>query len=227
MKRLIVAMSVLIAALGGCRQSDHVSLLAPVKFLTANSAPEGDGHKQKLGIEDYISWVEDEENGLQVNRKVGDFGFAVQHQPIPYMILQNAGKEKISQKELEKEVKEQEGLQYYTFSIRSVDGKDVLNNSFNITYQERLEYFSFGIDKDLSLVEGEDTLQCVMHHYERNYNISPEVRITVAFEQKASERNLNHTDKTFIFSDHVLGTGTVKMKIKASDIERIPELNIQ
>jgi len=172
-----------------------------------------------------IKWVESNENGLIAEKEINEYRFSTIFKPLDYIVAKNLDKDEISEEELLKEKTEIEDLQYYTYRIGLTSNQgDLLKNNLRETneYYARIEYFSFAMQNDLVLVDGSDTLKCVLYHFERIYGAAPYLNFSVAFENE--NNNKNGGDKTLILNDQILGTGRVKLTIPHKNIIRTPQL---
>lgn len=180
--------------------------------------------KEQLLPADYVAWVQDEDNGLRVGKTVDSYDFTLQYRPLEYIVaMENKGNAGIHHDSVQKRIKELEVLQYYTLKIASREGKEVIATgiSSEAEYYARMEYFTSGIENDLVLVQGKDTLPCRLFHFERNYQLAPYNNIVVAFDSSSVK-----ADRTFIYDDQVLGIGPVQLTLKASAIENTPQLKV-
>ena len=110
-----------------------------------------------LAMMEYIQWVENPENGLKKSKTYGNYKFALQHLPLNYRALQSLKKKTINRETLESEILDLQDLDYYTFTIATTGRQqDILKAdiSGNGEFQERISYFSFGMQNDLMLIEG-------------------------------------------------------------------------
>jgi len=180
---------------------------------------------------EYVRWVENENNGLKVSRQIGEFIFTVQYKPLEYKILQKLKDPGITYDRLEEEKKEIEDMQYFTFTVKVKDS-NISPLKYNLEndndYYGRLEYFSFHIQNDFRLIDGKDTLNCLLHHFERTYELTPENTFVLAFRapQNKSPDEIFFEDKTFIYEDKILNTGKVNLIIKAENLNQIPNIKI-
>ncbi len=176
-----------------------------------------------ISSSEYIKWVENEGNGLNVSKRYGNYNIMAQYKPIPYQALRQSKIAKPSKNKFKNQLKELEGLDYFNLVISlNTNTGDVLKEQIESEqdYYNRIKYFSFDIQKDLSLTDGSGkTKPCVFSHFERNYGLASSITILMAFEADNQE-----TDKTILYKDKVLGLGTVKLLISKSAIEQIPEL---
>lgn len=179
--------------------------------------------KEKLTVTPYKNWLEKKgKEVLQTEKKVEDYTFSALYRPVDYLALADMANEPFDEQRFKKKKEQYEGLQYFTFKI-SAEGQNTellkVNLKSKDDYYKRIEYFSFKMQNDLKLIENSDTLDCVLFHFERVYNIAPYALFTVAFP----EGNTN-TDKTIFYDDNILGVGRIFLKVKAENINAIPEL---
>lgn len=175
-----------------------------------------------LSPKKYIAWIESRGNGMIVEKEINNYHFSTFFRPVDYQVVKELGQSTISKETLKEKRAEMADLQYFTFRIGLVNGNgDVLKENINEPqeYQSRIEYFSFAMQKDLRLVDGQDTLPCVIYHFERSYGVAPHCNFNLAFEKGGDIGN-----KTLIFDDQLLGIGRVKLTIKEEDINSIPAL---
>ena len=192
--------------------------------------------KEKLNARDFVNWVEDAENGIKANKTIGNFTYSVLYKPYQYLALLELKKDSLTQQKIKEKTKEYDGYQYFTFRIVSEKKTDELlkvNLKSENEYYARLEYFSFNMQNDIKLIEGTDTLNCVLFHFERIYGLAPYATFVLGFpltatEQKAQDkkRERMYIDKTILYNDKVFGAGNVYITIKAENLNSIPELVI-
>ncbi|MBC7774792.1 MAG: hypothetical protein H7246_05075 [Phycisphaerae bacterium] len=119
--------------------------------------------------------------------------------------------------------KEYEGLEYYRLRIALQSGQgDVLQFQAANTdeYYQRVEYFSFGMQHDLSLLAGTDTLPCKLFHFERNYGAAPYADFMLGFEEKPE----NKSDRTLLYLDRVFSDTLIRLTIDKEKFQGVPVL---
>lgn len=188
-------------------------------------------NKSQLAPIEYVKWVEDIDNGIKVKKTIGDFTFSVLYKPYEYIVAKELRISSISTETLKKKMNEIDELQYFTFRIEADNANTELlriNLASENEYNSRIEYFSFNMQKDLKLIDGKDTLDCVLFHFERVYNIAPYATFVLGFplvdskKKKEDKQVLNN--KVFIYDDKVFGTGKIYLTIKAENSNNIPQL---
>lgn len=198
-----------------------VWLVSAIFFYSCNSV-------KKVDPIEYIKWVEDENNGLKRTKEIGDYVFELQYQPIDYMALREVNDiNNVNRAEMDSIKKQLEALDYYKLKIKSSgDAANPLSTGLgsNDEYYYRLEYFANEVKTDLSLVNGNDTFYCVLHHFEYNHNIVPYHTILIGFENIRTKEIEN---RTFIYDDNIFGVGNIKFTFDKTDLKNIPELSLK
>ena len=180
--------------------------------------------KDELSPVEYAAWVENESNGLKVKKNISDYEFTLLYKPLDYVVVREMKSEELKKKLLDERKKELEGMQYYTLKIKSNTSNDLMKTGISSEdeYYQRLEYFMSPAQDDISLIDGRDTLPCLLYHFERNYGLAPFNNIVLGFAK--TEDKKEQKDKTLIYDDQVLGTGKIQITIKGNDIEQLPLL---
>jgi len=194
---------------------------------TAMTSEEGTGTRRdnvvpdKLAPSQYVSWIEDKNNGMEKEKKIDDIVFSVQYRPVPYVICEEEKKNEISDSLAKRRSAELSGMQYMNLKIEVPQG-ELLKYGLtkNAQYEDRVNYFSFGMQKDIQLVEAGDTLPCLLFHYERVYDIAPYGVFLLAFPKGKDAEG----DKTLIFSDNEFNKGIIKFHFEGKDIKKLPQL---
>lgn len=183
---------------------------------------------KELVPRDYAKWIENTNNGLRIEKEIGDYIFDIQYKPLDYAALLEIKKDSVSKQEIEKIKKEMEGLQYYTLKISAKNfSGDILKYKLNDmgNYSKRVEYFSFGMQNDLKIIEQGDTLPCTLHHFERSYGLSPYITFDLGFQDKDEKKEKKESDEKIVYyNDSILGIGPIKIAFKNKDIQNIPRL---
>lgn len=178
---------------------------------------------EKLVPAQYVRWVEDEQNGLKKEKTIDDIIFSAQYKPAQYVVCEEERKDSITGSEVQKKLGELGGMQYYDLKITLKSGQGELlkyNLSSAEQYQDRVNYFSFGMQKDIQLVDGNDTLPCLLYHYERVYDVAPYGTFILGFAPGKNPK----ANKTLLLFDKGFNKGIVKLYFEEKDIEYVPQL---
>lgn len=188
-------------------------------LLVVFTALEVSCTKQKIQTADYLNYIENKSNGLKVSKNIGEIDYTVQYKPLEYILLKENKNE-----DQQKRKEDLQGMQYYTLSYSLVNSrKDILKAGLNAKedYYERVNYFSFGLQNDIYLVDGRDTMDCKLFNYVRSYGLSPKADFIMAFE---TNKDQTPHDKLIVIEDKIYGGGIIKLKIEKDDINNVPEL---
>lgn len=172
---------------------------------------------------DYLKWVESED-GLRATKKIEKIEFQLQLTPSNYLVLKENldSLNDFSESKLIASTKTYDELQYFKLRISIDEFHDEIIK-YNIRndneYEERVKYFSFYMQNNFKLIDGIDTLPCVMFNYERTFNLTPNSNFQIAFPS-----TLNKASKTLVYDDIYLGTGKVMLTINKEKIKLIPKI---
>jgi hypothetical protein len=178
---------------------------------------------EKFSPLEYVNWVGDITHGLKRVRAFSNYIYTAQFKPWEYIVCEEQRKEAIPDSVVKKRLKDLNGMQYVDLKIELKEGEGELLK-YGLTnpkeYDERIDYFSFGMQKDIKLVEAGDTLSCLLFHFERVYNIAPSATFLLAFPLGKVPKG----DKTLVFIDHGFNQGIIKFFFDGRDIKNVPQL---
>lgn len=178
--------------------------------------------KSALAPEEYKNWIESEESGLHKSKVIGDFKYDLQFMTPEYKLLLNNGPQDFNKIDLERELAEYKDD--YSFELILTNLKGFVPLRYNLVneseYYGRIQYFNSEIVDDLFLLdENLDTLNCKFAHLERDFGISPELRLQTSFGE------LNEwQDIQFCYDDKMFQNGMIKFKIEGANLYDLPEL---
>lgn len=182
--------------------------------------------REDLRPSDYVQWVNNPENGLLKKKIIPPLTVEVLYKPLAYIVANEERSNAIPKEVYEQRVKELGSLQYYTLKLGIIDENlDVTNYEVtnNAEQQERLNYLSFAMQKDIKLIDGKDTLPCKLFHFERSYDLSSARTFVLAFDQLETNQNQS---KTLVLDLPYFKTGPIKLNYKTADLEAIPSLKL-
>ena len=180
--------------------------------------------KQELSPMDYVKWVDDSDNGLKKSKIYKGITISAQYRPVEYQVAIEEKSHALSAEKLDSRSKQIEGMQYYLLRFALEDrSKDIMRFALSseAEYYQRLNYCSFGMQNDIYLVQGTDTLSCKLFNAVRSYGLSPNADYLLAFEEKDASAK---TERQLIVNDAVFGLGPVKFKFTEDDLNNIPHI---
>ena len=114
---------------------------------------------------------------------------------------------------------------YFTFKIGFINGA---GNLFSYkqpdkdTSDKLINYYSFYIQNNFKVVLNNDTLPCILSHFEKYGVLFPFISFVLAFE--CNTYDINSGDLKFIYDDKILGLNEIILIIKKKNIVNIPAL---
>jgi hypothetical protein len=175
--------------------------------------------KEKLLPEDYVQWVENKENGLRIDMEDEPYMYELQYQPIEYLVVRQIRSPQITSAALKEGTQKRNGLLYFTLKMWTKDGKGILSDK-NLIIENKNSYLLSGLQNDMILLAGSDSLHCVMLHFESANNLIPYDQCVLAFEKpKVEKENL-----VFLLRTDKYKQGWLKITVKKQDIKNTPKL---
>lgn len=180
--------------------------------------------KKVFNADDYVKYMETKASGMRKEKNIGTINIAVQYKTPQYIAIKE--RRMTDADSINNITAKLEGMQYYTirYNLEGMQG-DIMKYDLHSEqeYFERLNYMSYGLQNDIKVVEGKDTLSCVLFNHARNYGISPVTEIVAGFE----ENKKVGISKEFIIDEHAFGLGTLKFTFDKSDLADLPELKTE
>lgn len=174
--------------------------------------------QKELTPEEYSKYISDPENGLRKNQTVGNFELSVMYEPVDYLL----GKSK-DNRPLDQQREEFENFEHFQFRIKLTEGGNILMYKETVQKNEvtRIHHFSFEAKRDFTIVSGVDTNYCKFAHFSRNFNLSPTIDLTLAFDKIEVEN-----DWQLIYEDKQFDLGKIKFLFKEDDLRNLPALKL-
>ena len=179
--------------------------------------------RQELPPVEYVNWIKNAENGLRKSKEIDNYIIDVQYKPVDYVIANELRKETITKEEYQQKLQEFKGMDYFTLKL------DVKNTPLSVMkyglqdeaqYQQRVQYFSFDMQRDIKLVSDNDTIPCSLYHFERSYDLGKHRNFVLGFAKSKTAEAA--TDKMLVMDYTEFGLGIIKIKFDEDDLEDIP-----
>lgn len=180
--------------------------------------------RQKLDPEQYLIAAKSNAD-LQVEKEFKDVTFQVRYRSTDELILDEVSDKKLTDSLYHKLRNKYKTLQYFTFTIVSARSAEILSHyEGEEDYYKLLDYLSSSIQNDFALVDNNDTLACVLAHYERNFGLSSSNRISLAFEDKDQGKVKYPSDKILLYDDKLFETGLISFRFEKENLNNLPHL---
>lgn len=161
----------------------------------------------KLDKDGFIEWVKNYENGLHIKKTYSEFVFDLQYAPQPYLSLISNRPPTVH-----------DSLQYYILRVGLTDDGNFMQYGVsNATeQQQRLYYFSYLFQNDLTLEENNVRKPCVLFHFEQS-TLAKEKVFILAFENS----NTDAPNTKLVIDSPVFGSFPIKMTISKENIPAV------
>lgn len=175
--------------------------------------------QNKLEPKEYITWINNEENGLIKNNTIEDYSYRCQYLPLEYFLAKYPN-QRFSDIEKNKFINTI-SLAFEFIPQKTDDAvlsPDIIGHD---KYSERLYYLNSEAKKDFKLVINTDTLNCMSLNYENPFSLSKNLKIMLEFDHQNTS---SMDDFTLIYEDNLLGGGILKFHFTSSNLSSIPKL---
>lgn len=178
-----------------------------------------------LTPEQYVDWMRDNKEQISFQKSEDQYQYELNYLPPEWLALQEIGNYAPSQKQWIEVIDSYAGTRYFQFRI-SVPGyrEELLKNGIQNTdeYYRRVDYCSFGMQKDIGLITKTDTIPCSLFHFERTYGNTPYLSFMLGFEEKKVES----PQCTFVFNDPVFSDQEIRIDIDQTIFEKTPQIKL-
>lgn len=176
-----------------------------------------------LKPKEYVSYVQNPENGLLTKATVNGVKYSLQYEPVDYVVMLELRSFSIPPVQFKEEYNRFKDLEHYVFHIDVKDMQALLSKASDTSKLQKdlMDYFNFSIGKNIKLIENGDTIPCGIAELESGMNMFPYYSFVIGFPTRNYEG-----DREFLFTNKNLGTGDVKLLIKGSDVKKTPKLKM-
>jgi hypothetical protein len=181
--------------------------------------------EMELSPAQYVSWANERSNGLFASKKIENIEYAIFAKPVDYILSKEILNHVTNENDYSKAKSELSDLQYFDFRI-TVDNYHDEFLRYNLSsadqYQDRIDYCAFNMQNDIRLLNGSDSIPCVLFHFERSYSLVPYGHFLLAFQKT----NLTSDHITFYFRDNLMQNGIIKLIVNKDALSHLPKLKL-
>ncbi len=175
---------------------------------------------------EYILWINDTANNYRKRKDQKNIFFETTYRPLPYIIANEFRSDHIDDSLYQVRKLELEGMHYFSMRIQAKNGGDILmqNTESKQEYFKRVNHYSYDFQKNITLIENQDTINCKLFNFIRTHGIAPYVDFVFAFPSKDKQVQ---TDLKLIVEDEVFGVGKMNFLFKKERLNNLPKLITQ
>ncbi len=196
-----------------------IAVLLPLLFFVSCRSLHT-AREKKLQPVSYVQWIEDTNNGLRIDKEDKPYRYELQYQPPAYLALRQLGNQRITSEVLKEEIANRGDYLYFSLKMQTERDGSVLTG---IDMPDKSSYLLSGIQKDMFLLSGSDSLACIMSHVEPANSLIPYDQCLLAFEKPKDDKE----DLVFLFRTDVYRKGWLTIPVKRENINKIPQLKIK
>ncbi len=208
-----------------CKREENISY----SVLENNSPFESEKaeliKKTELSPEEYTSWIKSEENHFFKTKEMNDVYFKLFYRPIPYIICNELKSSNISSKVYDIREQELEGYEHFILEIGLTEPiqADLLKHKISSSdeYQQRVQYLAYQVANDIQIIQNSIVIKPHMTHFERTFDVSPNIKIILAFQ--TAQLNVSK-EFTFQFEDQIFQKGIIKITFEENTLNVLPKL---
>ena len=176
---------------------------------------------------EYINYIQDTGNGLHKITATDEYILDVQYEPAAYKLLKEA-RGKVLPDNVEEELMSMKDMHYYTLRLGTTtpgpDGDLVHYKAEDQqTYSDKLYYFSYRFQQDITLEQDGKVYPCVLYHFERFHDVKGHRNFLLGFEAQPDWKNT----VTLAIDSEKLGLQDVKIAFNLDDIPEFTMSNEQ
>ena len=167
-------------------------------------------------------FVGNPENGFLASKTIGNIEYQVRHKPSELVAVQS-GELNNDLSNLESVLETYDDQWHFDLRIGSVNGRPPLENQVYTQgeYSPELKALMSGIQNQLFIITPSDTLNCLLHHFERSYGVAPYHTISLVFAKPSETK-----DVVLKYNDQLFGTGPVNINITSIVHQNSPRLKV-
>lgn len=184
--------------------------IAAILFFSCTACKQ-----EEFTIDELVKFSEDDKNGMRKSITLAGVNYVTQYRPAALIISAEGGPDSIDAKRL------QLLNEMYWFNIDiSIDGFNQSPIRYMLTsleeYNARLDYFLNNAQRDIWILNNNDTLYPTSYWFENNHNLIPKETIVLGFEKS----RLKEDAITLSFNDRVFKTGIVKFGFSKEKLDK-------
>lgn len=180
---------------------------------------------ESMPLAEFLSWTANTEHELSKSKELSDITYNLFYMPAQVMAHTELKGTDYTKEELEKASAHYTAMSYFNFRIGIPKGSgELLKYDLRSAaqYNDRIEYMSFRMQKDIFLVQGKDTLYPGLFHFERIYEVAPYATVMLAFDNEKFSR-----DKAFtiVYNDALFHKGYIKYSYRPKQLIDLPSIS--
>lgn len=177
---------------------------------------------ETLPAGEFQAWVANPDNSLLKSKEMSDIEFKICYMPKENLAMNELKGEQYTGAQFREACSHYEAMSYFNFRIGLIKGSGELlkyNLSSAQQYNDRIDYMSFRMQRNIFLVQGKDTLYPGLFHFERIFEVAPYATVMLAFDDKKFDRKEAFT---IVYEDNLFHKGYIKYTYGPNQLIDLP-----
>jgi len=179
---------------------------------------------ENMSVNDFMKWCADAENDLNKTKEISELKYNLSYIPTESMAYLELRTEEYDNAKLKKAMEHYADMTYFSFKIENQNGGgELLKHDLNSVqqYDWRVKYISFGMQNDIVLIQGGDTLSPGLYQFERIFEVAPYATVMFAFDNSKFNRD---KEFTIVYTDKIFNKGIIKFHYKNQQLINVPNI---
>lgn len=200
-----------------------------IGLLSSLIAVESCQGSKTIALPKFFEKLQQKEYDLVDTDSAGDLQITLEYLPHAVMALREAGDIETLKESYSSLVKNYEGSEFYELKIvnpvkSTRKSLETLFHSADSSQSAFELYADFGIQQDIKLVLGADTIPCTYLHREISETITNTFKYTIAFESLRFEESVDDKDRILIVNSKNFQLPNIRLVIEGTQIASLPTI---
>jgi len=198
---------------------------SPGASVETNGETIEDFSEEQMSPEEYAGWEREKSDYLRKNKDNKNLKTSLTFRTPEKAALIGLQGEQPSRELWDTLLREYSAFTQFEWKVQSAGVNDEffkMDNPQPEVYEERVKYYSFGIQNDIkAVVNKKDTLDCTFLHFERSFGVSPVSKFLIGFPAIAKG-----DDVIIIIKDRIFSETPLIYEFSAGELRNVPQLKL-
>lgn len=177
---------------------------------------------ETLPAAEFEAWVANPANDLLKSKAINDLDFKLCYMPKEKLAINELKGEAYTEAQFRDACAHYKGMSYFDLRIGLIKGSGELLKyelASPQQYNDRIDYMSFRMQKNIFLVQGKDTLYPGLYHFERIFEVAPFATVMLAFDNQKFDPKEQFT---IVYDDQLFHKGYIKYNYGTNQLIDLP-----
>ncbi len=208
------------------KKNSSLSEEAKINADTDSEHTKLENTKSNVSLKEFVSWCSNPANQLNKSKDISELKYSLIYMPMETMAFLELRNQQYDYSKFQKTCGNYSEMTYFNLRIELTSGNGELikyNLKTPAQYEERVRYTSFGMQNDIYLVQGNDTLRPGLYQSERIFEVAPYMIASFGFDNKKFD---NKKEITIVLNDQLFEKGFIKFNYKNGQLIDMPTITV-